>query len=383
MRTAAGERRPRVLLHRYELEGPLGAGATGEVYRAYDTRLLRPVAVKLLRAELGTARAVRRRFESEAQAAARLAHPNVVTVFDSGEEHGQAFIVMERLTGRTLADEIAEGPFAGTQVRRLADALLDALDAAHGAGVLHRDLKPSNVLVAGSGRWKLTDFGIAKILDETDLTATGTVVGTPAYVAPERHLGAPATVRSDLYSLGVVLYEAAAGERPFNGDHPVALAHAAVAGGAVPLATRRPELEAPLADAIDRAMAREPADRFASAGEMAEALDALDAAPSGTTTMPFGSATATATMRRPAAHHPRPHPPARAPRAGRPRRRGLGAAVLAAAVAVAVIVALVVLLSGSPSTTAGPPAQAPSTVPSPLPAPLDHALTQLGQAVQP
>jgi serine/threonine protein kinase len=379
MRTAAGERRPRVLLNRYELEGPLGAGATGEVYRAYDTRLLRPVAVKVLRAELGSARAVRRRFEGEARAAARLAHPNVITVFDSGEEHGRAFIVMERLPGRTLADEIAEGPFAGTQVRHLADALLDALDAAHRAGVLHRDLKPSNVLVAGPGRWKLTDFGIAKVLDETDLTATGTVVGTPAYVAPERHLGSPATVQSDLYSLGVVLYEAAAGERPFHGDSPVALAHAAVAGGAVPLATRRPELDASVVDAIERAMARDPADRFASASEMA---NALEAAPSVAATLPLGSATTTATMRRPVARRLQPPPPARASRARRPRSRGVGIAVVAAAVAVAAV-GLVLLLSGSPSSTAGPPARTPSTVPSPLPAPLDHALTRLGQAVQP
>src|SRR5215472_11635888 len=115
MRTAPGQSRPSVLLDRYQLEEPLGGGATGEVYRAYDTRLLRPVAVKLLRAELGTARSVRRRFEGEARAAARLAHPNVVTVYDSGEEEGRAFIVMERLTGRTLADEIAEGPFVAAR----------------------------------------------------------------------------------------------------------------------------------------------------------------------------------------------------------------------------------------------------------------------------
>jgi serine/threonine protein kinase len=377
MRTAADQSRPNVLVGRYELEGPLGTGATGEVYRAYDTRLLRPVAVKVLRADLGTSRAVRRRFEGEARAAARLAHPNVVTVYDSGEDRGRAFIVMERLTGRTLADEIAEGPFAGTRVRRLAEALLDALDAAHHAGVLHRDLKPSNVLVAGREHWKLTDFGIAKILDETDVTTTGTVVGTPAYVAPERHLGAPATDRSDVYSLGVVLYEAAAGGRPFHGDNAVAVAQAAVVGAAVPLAVRRPELDAPLVDAIDRAMARDPVDRFASADAMRQALAA---GPNLATTMPLSSPTATATQRRPAVSV---GPPARA-RATRGRTtRRWGLAVLAAGMLAAAVLALVLLLGASSPSTATPPSTAAPTVPSPLPAPLDHALTRLGQAVQP
>ena len=287
---------------------------------------------------------------------------------------------MERLTGRTLADEIAEGPFMGARVRRLADALLDALHAAHEAGVLHRDLKPSNVLVAGPGRWKLTDFGIAKILDETDVTTAGLVVGTPAYVAPERHLGSPATVRSDLYSLGVVLYEAAAGERPFQGDSPVAVAHAAVSGGAVPLAARRPELDAPLVDAIDRAMARDPDLRFASADEMRQALAA---GPDLATTMPLSSPTPTATLPRPAARRVRPSAPARALRRRPPTRWGL--ATLAAGVLAAVVLALVLLLGGSSPTTTTPPSTAPATVPSPspLPAPLDHALTRLGQAVQP
>ncbi|HEV2310101.1 MAG TPA: serine/threonine-protein kinase [Acidimicrobiia bacterium] len=379
MRTAAGQSRPHVLLDRYEIEGPLGAGATGEVYRAYDTRLLRPVAVKLLRVDLGASRAVRRRFEGEARAAARLAHPNVVTVYDSGEERGRAFIVMERLTGRTLADEIAEGPFAGTQVRRLADALLDALEAAHGAGILHRDVKPSNVLVAGRGRWKLTDFGIAKIIDETDATATGLVVGTPSYLAPERHLGAPATVRSDLYSLGVVLYEAATGDRPFRGEDAHAVANAVVHGTPASLATRRPELDGPLADAIDRAMAPDPADRFASADQMRQALDA--SADLGAT-IPLSTATSTATMHRPVARHHRPEPPSRV-RARRPTRPAWRLVALAAAVVGVVIVGLVLLLGPSSSTPATPPATTPPTVSNRLPPPLDQALTRLQEAVQP
>ena len=298
-------------------------------------------------------------------------------MYDSGEERGRAFIVMERLTGRTLADEIADGPFAATRVRRLADALLDALDAAHQAGVLHRDLKPSNVLVAGREHWKLTDFGIAKILDETDATTTGTVVGTPAYLAPERHLGAPATDGSDVYSLGVVLYEAAAGGRPFQGDNAVAVAQAAVTGAAVPLAVRRPELDAPLVDAIDRADGPGPGGPLCERGRDAPGPGGGsrsgddDAAVVADTD---GDASSSGRLRRTAG--------VCAPTCARtPRRWGLAA--LAAGMLAAAVLALVLLLgSGSPST-ATPPSTAAPTVPSPLPAPLDHALTRLGQAVQP
>jgi serine/threonine protein kinase len=371
MPTAAGETRPTVLLNRYQLEGVLGVGATGEVYRGHDARLERPVAVKLLRAELSIEPAVRRRFEGEARAAARLSHPNVVMVFDSGEHDGRAFIVMERLPGRTLADEIARGPFDSARVRQLGTEVLAALAAAHDAGILHRDIKPRNVLLARRGHWKVTDFGIAKLLDETDLTATGIVVGTPAYTAPERHAGGPATVRSDLYAVGVVLYEAAAGERPFRGDNALAVARAVLDGAVEPVARRCPGLDPSLAAAIDHAMAREPASRFASAGEMQRALQAhLDPA----ATIPQSAPPPTASLTTPVVGRARRTPS---------RRTVSGWAAAALAVVALTIIGVVALTRGAPRTGAPPaPSRTPPTATSPLPSPLDRALTQLEQSVR-
>jgi serine/threonine-protein kinase len=157
------------------------------VYDAVDTRLDRPVALKRLRADLADDVAMRRRVETEARLAARLTHPNVVTVFDSGLEAGHPFIVMERLDGRTLRDELAEGPMEHEAVRSMALQVLEALAAAHGIGLIHRDVKPGNILVAGEGTWKVADFGIAtSIEDDHTLTRTGELLGSASYLAPER-----------------------------------------------------------------------------------------------------------------------------------------------------------------------------------------------------
>jgi serine/threonine-protein kinase len=257
---------------RYRLGQTLGSGGMAEVFDAMDERLERPVAVKLLRAELSGDPGLRRRFEVEARAAARLVHPNVVGVFDTGEAGDRPYIVMERLPGATLADRLRERRMDEPETRRLASEVLGALAAAHAAGILHRDIKPSNILWARDGSAKVADFGIAKGMESLptgDITATNLVIGTPAYLAPERLLGRPATPRSDLWSLGAVLYEALAGVRPFPSAD--ALVHDPELTEVVPLESRRPGVDPVFAGAIDRALARRPDQRFPSAAAMAAA----------------------------------------------------------------------------------------------------------------
>jgi hypothetical protein len=247
---------------RYRLCERLGAGAMGTVWSAIDERLAREVAVKLGRRDLGEGTEGRLRAEREAALAARLNHPNAVAVYDGGVDDDIPFLVMERLSGATLRDRLAAGPLDDHELGRLAADLLAVLGAAHRASLLHRDVKPSNVLVGNLGEWKLGDFGIAKPLDEgvDDLTRVGMVVGTPAYLAPERHLGAPATVAADLFSAAVLLREAA-------GAGPSAT------GEADPPRSRR--RRAFLA-ALEPALSPDPAARYADADAMADALVAAD-----------------------------------------------------------------------------------------------------------
>lgn len=246
-----------------------------EVYEAIDDRLSRPVAVKMLRPEVAATHPdVRARLEAEARSAAGLSHPNVVAVYDTGEHQGLPFIVMERLPGETLAQHIQRGPVDLAWLRVLAGDVLGALAAAHAAGIVHRDIKPGNILIAENGCAKVADFGIAKSLEGVgpDLTGTNLLLGTPAYMAPERVAGEPATAQCDIYGLGVVLYEAAAGRKPFTGATPVALAHAIRQGGAEPLTQLRPDVDPRFAAVVEQAMALDPAARFASAAAMAAAL---------------------------------------------------------------------------------------------------------------
>jgi len=231
---------PQLLVDRYRLGDVLGTGGMGTVYAAHDERLDRPIAVKVLRRDLAEDPSLRRRFEREARAAARITHPRAVAVYDTGEDDTlETFIVMELLSGRTLAHELADGPLDEERLRAIADDVLGALGAAHAEGIVHRDVKPGNILLADGGTVKVGDFGIATTLDASE-TTTAVPLGTPAYAAPERLRGLHATERSDLYSLAVVLYEAAAGARPYTGDGPVAVAEAVVAGTHVPLGDRCP-----------------------------------------------------------------------------------------------------------------------------------------------
>jgi serine/threonine protein kinase len=265
---------------RYELGPLLRRGGMADVHAGLDRRLRRQVAIKLLRPDMAAREDVRLRFEAEARAAARLSHPNAVSVFDTGEHEGTPYIVMERLPGRTLGDVIAEGPVATAWLLPVATGLLSALGAAHAAGIVHRDVKPGNILLTTDDTAKIADFGIAKSAElvsgtvgsTSDLTLTGQLVGTPAYLAPERLAGAPATFLSDIYSMGVVLYEALTGEKPFTGASFIAVAQAVQNGSHRPLADARPDLDPSLTHAVERALDRDPSRRFPSAEAMAAAL---------------------------------------------------------------------------------------------------------------
>lgn len=273
-----------VLAGRYRLGPLLGRGGMAEVYEAMDERLARPVAVKLLLAEFAAQAGMRERFEAEARSAARLSHPSVVAVFDSGEDDGTPFIVMERLPGETLADRMGGTPLEVAWLRGMAHDVLGALGAAHAADVVHRDVKPANILIGADGRAKIADFGIAKTLEEvpSDLTGANQLLGTVAYLAPERLDGLPATARSDLYAFGVVLYEALAGVRAFHGTTPLSVAYAVHNADPPPLGEVRPDLRADLVAVVERAMERDPASRYATAAEMAAALGGTDSAAVGT-----------------------------------------------------------------------------------------------------
>ncbi|MEO5679098.1 MAG: serine/threonine-protein kinase [Acidimicrobiales bacterium] len=265
-----------LLAGRYRLGPVAGHGAMGEVHLAEDVRLARPVAIKSLRPELARYPEVRQRFGHEARAAARISHPNVVRVYDSGEEDGVPYLVMECLPGTSLSDELAWGPLDPRRARRVGLDVLGALDAAHRLGVVHRDVKPGNILLTATldGPVKVSDFGIAKSADDGTLTDSGGLVGTAAYLAPERVAGEPAAPASDLYSLGVVLYEALAGRQPHAGETALALALAIHMEEAPSLGVLRPDLDPALVAIVDKALARDPADRWESAAKMAEGLRA-------------------------------------------------------------------------------------------------------------
>ena len=264
-----------VLADRYDLGELIGRGGMADVHAAVDQRLERDVAVKIVRPNGHSPADLGARFEDEARIAAGLQHPNVVAVYDTGvTDENCPFIVMERLPGETLADRVRQGPLPEPAVRVIAEDVLGALAAAHAAGVVHRDVKPGNILLTADGRAKIADFGIARESDSllVDPTTTNALTGTPAYLAPERIEGRPATARTDIWALGVVLYEALAGRKPFEGATPLATAMAVRDQDATPLQDIRPDVDPALASVVMRAMSRDPMQRYATAAEMAAAL---------------------------------------------------------------------------------------------------------------
>jgi serine/threonine-protein kinase len=261
---------------RYQLDSRIATGGMGEVWRATDTLLDREVAVKLLKQEYSDDPSFRARFTAEARHAAALHHPNVASVFDFGEMPDETsggtrpFLVMELVPGRPLSSLLQTGqPMPPEQATDLVAQAADAIAAAHAIDIVHRDVKPANLLVTPEGTVKITDFGIARAADGVPLTQTGQIMGTPHYLSPEQAEGKSATAASDIYALGVVLYECLAGHRPFVRDTPIQVALAHVREPVPPLPEGVPEH---VRAVVDRALAKNPADRFASAADLALAL---------------------------------------------------------------------------------------------------------------
>jgi serine/threonine protein kinase len=275
----------RKLAARYTLETEIASGGMGTVWRARDEVLGRPVAVKVLHDRLARDPELLERFRMEAVAAARLSHPAVVRVFDTGVDSGTCFIVMELCQGDTLQRLLQdEGPLTPGEAGDVAASVLQGLAHAHREGVVHRDIKPSNILVDRNGMVKVTDFGIAKAaFAEEDLTATGNLLGTARYLAPEQVQGGRPDGRTDLYAMGVVLYEMLTGRVPFEGPTHIATATKRLTEEPVPPRSLRPGIPRPMDAVVLKAMARDPDDRFESAEEMGSALDR--AAPSPTVPM--------------------------------------------------------------------------------------------------
>lgn len=265
-------------LGRYDILRVLGKGAMGVVYEGRDPNLDRPVAIKTIRVQGMSAEAASEyetRFRTEARSAARLHHPNIVSVFDSGQDGDQAYLVMEYIQGQDLKHHLECGArFSVRSSIAMVHDLLMALDHAHRQNVVHRDIKPANMLIEQSGRVKLTDFGVARIQepDETHLTQVGGAVGTPKYMSPEQAKGQRGDSRSDVFSAGVVLYELLTGRLPFNGDNQFVIIHQIVSHEPPPPSGLNADVPTAMDDVMARALAKNPDERYATAREFALAL---------------------------------------------------------------------------------------------------------------
>jgi serine/threonine-protein kinase len=272
-----------VIAERYELEELVGTGGMSSVYRARDQLLERHVALKVLHPHYGDDAEYVERFRREARAVAQLSHPHIVTVIDRGEDDGQQYIVFEYVDGENLKQLLERtGPLPTRRAVELALEIADALAFAHEHGLVHRDVKPQNVLLTPDGNAKVTDFGIARSLDvEHGVTQTGTVLGTSNYLSPEQASGKPTTQSTDVYSLGVVLYELLTNEVPFPGENFVAVAMKHLNEQPPDVLERRPDVPLRLAAAVDRALEKDPARRFPTmdqfAWELRQCLADLDA----------------------------------------------------------------------------------------------------------
>src|SRR5512142_2019709 len=273
---------------RYRLEARIGAGGMSTVYRAFDETLQRPVAIKLMNREIATDSDQLERFRREARAVAQLSHAHIVGVIDYGEDQGRPYIVFEYVEGETLKERIRRnGELDVAEAVAYAIEIARALGAAHARHIVHRDVKPQNVLIDEEGSAKVTDFGIARSLDDDGLTADGRVLGTTDYVSPEQALGHAVTGQSDLYSLGIVLFEMLTGGVPFRGENQVAVAMKHVREELPDVQALRPEVSASLAAVVDRATAKDLHERYRSDEELIADLEsvlALEAARTGSAT---------------------------------------------------------------------------------------------------
>ncbi len=348
---------------RYRLDARIAAGGMSTVYRATDVTLERQVAIKLMHREIASDSDQLERFRREARAVAQLSHPHIVGVIDAGEDgdptHPRPYIVFEYVEGETLKERIRRnGPLPIPEAVAYAIEIARALGAAHDHHIVHRDVKPQNVLIDQEGSAKVTDFGIARTLEEDGLTADGRVLGTTDYVSPEQALGQHVTGRSDFYSLGIVLYEMLTGEVPFSGENQVAVAMKHVREEVPDVQVKRPEVSAALAAVLETATAKRESDRYADDTELIAGLEdvlGLETARAGIATGEVTSVLRTlpTTAQR------------RVPLRIRHRVVVLGMLVVAAAVAVAVIVFLV------PRTHHG---SSPLPQPAPKPTPIQVTL---------
>jgi tRNA A-37 threonylcarbamoyl transferase component Bud32 len=324
---------------RYEVEELVGHGGMSSVYKAHDALLERNVALKILHEQYNADEEFVERFKREARSVAQLQHPNIVTVIDRGEEDGRQYIVFEYIDGENLKELVVKrGRLDVREALEIAVEVARALAFAHGHGLVHRDVKPQNVLLNGDGRAKVTDFGIARSVDVEGMTSTGMVLGTSNYIAPEQASGEPVDAHTDVYALGVVIYELLAGEVPFPGESFVAVAMKHVHEPPPNVLEKRPEVPLRVAAAIDRALEKNPEERFptmdAFAAELEACLAELDREDDGDATLIV-------------------------PRLRHTRRRGVwrlpaGIAVLAL-LAITAIVTGLVMLGGGDGKTAGAP----------------------------
>jgi serine/threonine protein kinase len=346
---------------RYVLDEPIGAGGYCEVWRATDTVLARPVAVKLLHVGYARHHEALARFKAEARHAGALSHHNIARVYDYGEPgDGQPYLVMELVDGPSLADVLAGGPLSAGRTMDVVAQVAAGLQAAHAAGLIHRDIKPANILFTPGGAVQITDFGIAHAVGSAPLTSSGMVMGTPGYIAPERVTGATAGPASDLYALGIVAYECLAGAPPFSGGAlDVAIAHRDR-----PLPPLPASVPAAVVALVMLLTAKDPAWRPGSAGEVAlQAVrlrdDLLRDGDSASPVRTAWSAEAPLTV----ADHPARQAPGDVlpwPRARGPRHRQALAATALALAALACVVLLSITGFASASHPAGPPSPAPS-----------------------
>lgn len=261
------------LSDRYRLDDVIGTGGMGTVFRARDEVLDRTVAVKLLKESLVTDESAVDRFKREARIAASLTHPAIAAVYDFGQEEGRPFIVMELLEGEDLHSVVVRnGPLDPIEAATIGARIADALEHAHSAGTIHRDVKPGNIFRTGKGDIKLTDFGIARLITQTTVTTSGSVLGTYQYLSPEVVNGEKATPSADIYSLGCVLFELLTGQTPFKGETPLSVAMAHVSKPAPEVRSVNPSVPEAISAIVSKAMSKEPADRYETAAEMAKAL---------------------------------------------------------------------------------------------------------------